>query len=126
MWGYHLTVDCAGCNDAIKDRHAVAAFAADMVSALAMAAYGAAQITRFGQDPKVAGFTLVQLIETSYITAHFCDRTGEAYIDVFSCRKFSIDDAIAVIQRHFEPLDYSHSYQERQAPAAAPRRQASA
>ena len=126
MWGYHLTVDCEGCNDAIKDRQAVAAFAVDMVSALGMSAYGPAQIVRFGKDSKVAGITLVQLVETSNITAHFCDHTGEAYIDIFSCKSYSIADAIAVIQRHFEPTDTCHSYRERQAPVAARRRLASA
>ena len=116
MWGYHLTVDCAGCNDAITNENAVAAFAKDMVEALDMTAFGEPQIVRFGEDPKVTGFTLIQLIETSNIAAHFCDYSGEAYIDVFSCKKFDIKDAIAVVEKHFAPVAYNHSYQERLAP----------
>ena len=117
MWGYHLTVDCAGCNDNIKDKAAVGRFAADMVSALRMRAYGPPQTVRFGEDPAVTGITLVQLIETSNITGHFCDQTGEAYIDIFSCRKFAVEDAIGVIEWHFSPRAFEHTYQERQAPA---------
>jgi hypothetical protein len=30
-------------------------------------------------DPKQLGYSLVQLIETSAITGHFCDRSGDAY-----------------------------------------------
>ncbi len=119
MWGYHLTVDCAGCNGAIRDEAAIRAFAADMVSALGMVAFGAPMTVRFGVDPKVAGFTLVQLIESSNITGHFCEQSGEAYIDIFSCKTFAIADAIAVIEAHFAPQGLSHAYRERQAPAMA-------
>ncbi len=118
MWGYHLTVDCAGCNDAIKDEAAVARFAADMVATLGMRAYGPAQTVRFGDDPKVTGITLVQLIETSNITGHFCDHSGEAYIDIFSCKAYEIEEALSVIDWHFAPAARRHKYQERQAPTA--------
>jgi S-adenosylmethionine/arginine decarboxylase-like enzyme len=116
MWGYHLSVDCAGCNLQITDAGAIANFAAAMVAALQMTAYGTPTIVRFGKDPKVTGYTLVQLIETSNITAHFCDHSGEAYIDIFSCRKFEIGAALDVIARHFEPQAYQQNYLERLAP----------
>lgn len=117
MWGYHLSVDCAGCNDNIKDKAALADFSEDLVRALGMRAFGAPRTVRFGEDPKVTGYTLVQLIETSNITGHFCDYSGEAYIDIFSCRQFSQNAALAVINRHFAPKAYNVHYQERQAPA---------
>jgi len=116
MWGYHLTIDCAGCNANISNHDALAAFARDMVDALDMKAYGEPQLVRFGDDPKVTGYTLIQLIETSNISGHFCDYSGEAYIDVFSCKAFEAEAALAVVQRHFAPADYVTSYQERQAP----------
>ena len=119
MWGYHLTADCAGCNGNIKDGKAIAAFSAELVEALAMKVYGAPQIVRFGEDPKVTGYTLVQLIETSNITAHFCDYSGEAYIDIFSCKAFAIEDAMRVIDKHFAPVACNRSYQERLAPQLA-------
>ena len=50
-----------------------------------------------------SGFTLVQLIETSNVTAHFCDHSGEAYFDIFSCKDFDENVALEVIDRHFEP-----------------------
>lgn len=116
MWGYHLRLDAAGCNDSIKDAESVARFATDLVSTIGMTAYGAPQIVRFGDDPKVSGFTLVQLIETSNINAHFCDFTAEAYVDIFSCKPFDTDLAIACFARHFEPTAISHDFKARQAP----------
>ena len=103
-FGQHLVVDAAGCNDRISDRDAIAAFALDLVKAIDMKAYGAPWIEHFGHDlPKASGYTLVQLIETSNVTAHFCDHSGEAYFDIFSCKAFDECVALEVIDRHFEP-----------------------
>ena len=116
-FGQHLIVDAAGCNDRISDRDAIAAFAADLVKAIDMKAYGAPWIEHFGHDlPKASGFTLVQLIETSNINAHFCDDSGEAYFDIFSCKSFEEAVAIEVIQNHFEPLQCETRSVVRQAP----------
>jgi S-adenosylmethionine/arginine decarboxylase-like enzyme len=117
-FGQHLVVDAAGCNDRISDRDAIAAFAHDLVKAIGMKAYGAPWIEHFGHDlPKASGFTLVQLIETSNISAHFCDHSGEAYIDVFSCKSFDENVAIEVIAQHFAPSQCATRSMIRQAPA---------
>jgi len=103
-FGQHLIVDAAGCNHRISDRDAIAAFAEDLVKAIDMKAYGAPWIEHFGHDlPKTSGFTLVQLIETSNVCAHFCDHSGEAYFDIFSCKAFDESIALDVIDRFFEP-----------------------
>jgi S-adenosylmethionine/arginine decarboxylase-like enzyme len=121
-FGQHLIVDAAGCNANISDRDALARFARELVSAIDMKAYGEPWIEHFGHDlPKASGFTLVQLIETSNISAHFCDHSGEAYIDVFSCKSFDEAVALAVIERHFQPTACRTQSMTRQAPRAEAR-----
>ena len=72
-WGYHLMLDCAGADHArITSGENIAAFAKTLVERIDMVAYGEPQVVRFGSDDK-AGYTLVQLIETSNICAHFCN-----------------------------------------------------
>ena len=116
-FGQHLVVDAAGCNDRISDRDAIAAFALDLVKAIDMKAYGAPWIEHFGHEmPKTSGYTLVQLIETSNVTAHFCDHSGEAYFDIFSCKDFSESVALEVIDQHFEPTACETRSLTRQAP----------
>jgi len=56
---------------------------------------------------------LVQLIETSNICAHFVDATGEAYIDVFSCKDFDIDVVMETITEFFGPDSISMYQLER-------------
>ena len=118
-FGQHLVVDAAGCNERISDGDAIAAFAEDLVKAIDMKAFGAPWIEHFGHDlPKASGFTLVQLIETSNVTAHFCDHSGEAYFDIFSCKSFDEQAALAVIDRYFEPDVCQTRSLTRQAPRA--------
>ena len=55
-----------------------------------MKRFGETQVVHFGEDEKVAGFSMVQLIETSLISAHFANLTNTVYLDVFSCKPYDI------------------------------------
>ena len=73
-------------------------------SASACAPYRAPTIAHFAaSNPGTSGHTLVQLVETSSITAHFAENRGEMYLDVFSCRPFAEADVVAVCRAFFEP-----------------------
>ena len=45
----------------------------------------------------------MQLIETSAVTGHFCDLSGDIYLDVFSCKDFDPEVAIEVVRQYFRP-----------------------
>ncbi len=120
MWGMHLTVDVSDCNENRSDAKAIADFAREMVQRIGMTAYGDPWIVHFAKEnPKAAGYTLTQLIETSNITAHFCDYTGECYFDVFSCKEFDVDTALDVIAEHFGSRNWTYNCVVRQAPASS-------
>jgi S-adenosylmethionine/arginine decarboxylase-like enzyme len=72
-----------------------------------MVPYGDPWVKHFGTGNK-AGYTLVQLIETSNITAHFAEEDNSAYIDVFSCKDFKQKDVEEVVQNYFKP-EHVHS-----------------
>jgi len=115
VWGHHLTVDCRACViNKITSAENIYNFSKELVDRIDMVAYGEPQIIMFGSDDK-AGFTLVQLIETSNICAHFCNDTGDAYIDVFSCKPFDQDEVTKVISKYFHPSNQTVHYRERQA-----------
>jgi len=52
-------------------------------------------------DPDACGYTLVQLIETSSIVAHFSEKLGTAYINIFSCKEFDPDLAATFTTQFF-------------------------
>jgi S-adenosylmethionine/arginine decarboxylase-like enzyme len=79
-------------------------FVETLVTAIDMKAYGPPVLEHFAEHvPEAAGYSLVQLIETSAITGHFCDSSGDAYIDIFSCKEFSEQVAVDVIRSAFRP-----------------------
>ncbi len=82
-----------------------------------MTAYGDPQVVHFGEaGSDKEGFTLVQLIETSNICAHFCNATKEVYLDVFSCKEFNEQDVLKVFNKYFAPEDFAFKKLVRQAP----------
>ena len=97
-WGFHMLLDCAELDHAcITSENTIYNFAKRLVQDIDMVAYGEPQIVNFGSGNK-AGYTLVQLIETSNIVAHFVPDDGMGgnamYLDVFSCKEY--DDAIVI------------------------------
>ena len=86
-WGYHLILDCKSGNlDQVSSAENIKLFVQELITAIDMVAYGDPVIEHFAtHDKDAAGYSLVQLIETSSITGHFVDRNGDCYIDIFSC-----------------------------------------
>jgi S-adenosylmethionine decarboxylase len=113
-WGQHLVLDLGGCNENILTKEGIAKFVKELVKAIDMVAYGEPQIVHFAEHSyEAAGYSLVQLIETSAIMGHFSDNNRDAYLDVFSCKKFSNETAIAVVKKHFAPTQIKFSCLDR-------------
>ena len=118
-WGYHLILDCKGSKmskELVKDAKFIKEFTKMLVDGIEMKAYGKPIIEHFAtHEEKASGFSLVQLIETSSITGHFCDINCDFYLDIFSCKSFSIDTAKEIVYSYFEPKSMKTVFLERQA-----------
>ena len=103
-WGQHLILDLGGCNGNIALKESIRAFVAELVDAIDMVAYGEPIIEHFAtHSQEAAGYSLVQLIETSAISAHFSDHNRDVYLDVFSCKSFDSNRVVQVVDKYFEP-----------------------
>ena len=115
-WGYHLIIDAAKCSPAkIRCARNIDTFAKTLVKRIDMVPFGNPQIQHFGSGNK-AGFTLVQLIETSNITAHFVEETNDMYLDVFSCKPFEAKAVTETVLEFFGYADANIQFLTRQAP----------
>lgn len=116
-WGYHLILDCSSCDiSCITSRDTLYQFIKTLVQEIDMKAYGEPLIEHFAEhDPEAAGYSLVQLIETSSITGHFVDKNGDAYIDIFSCKTFEVERAKSVVQKYLHPKKIRMTFIHRQA-----------
>jgi S-adenosylmethionine/arginine decarboxylase-like enzyme len=67
-----------------------------------MKRFGETQVVHFGEDEKVAGYSMVQLIETSLISAHFANQSNATYLDVFSCKAYDPEVVREFSQNYFD------------------------
>lgn len=115
-WGHHLIVNAGSCNlTSISNAENIRDFAIRLVKDIDMVAYGEPQIVHFGSGNK-AGYTLVQLIETSNICAHFVEEYKEVYLDVFSCKPFDVEIVVSLVKEYFGSKNVEVMYMDRKAP----------
>ena len=102
-WGYHLIINAGGClAPAIRQSSIIRGFTKRLVREIDMVAYGEPQVIMFGTGNK-KGYTLVQLIETSNICAHFVEESNDMYLDVFSCKNFDKATVENIVRDVFQP-----------------------
>lgn len=88
-WGMEASVDLYECDpEIIRDAQKIKQFVYELCELIEMKRFGDCTVVHFGEDEKVAGFSMTQLIETSLISAHFANLTNAAYINIFSCKDF--------------------------------------
>jgi len=115
-WGKHLILDAAGCSPKmIGNAVVVKSFAKSLVKRIDMVPYGEPQVVMFGSGNK-KGYTLVQLIETSNITAHFVEENNSMYLDVFSCKDFDSSVVEEAVKEYFDAQVFKSTTILRQAP----------
>lgn len=89
LWGLLTSLDIHGCNpETIRSAVAIRQYVIELVDLIGMKRYGECHVVHFGEDERVAGYSAVQLIETSLISGHFANASNAAYIDVFSCAPY--------------------------------------
>jgi len=104
------------CHRSIRSKQTIHDFTKELVKNIDMIPYGEPQIQHFGSGNK-AGYTLVQLIETSNICAHFVEETNDMYLDVFSCKPFTNSIVEQAVDKYFLPMHIRSSFRPRQAPS---------
>lgn len=100
-WGKHLILDAAHViPNTIRNPAVIHDFNKALVKRIDMVPYGIQQIVMFGSGNK-KGYTLVQLIETSNICAHFVEENNSMYLDVFSCKDFDAEVVKDTVKEFF-------------------------
>lgn len=88
-WGISTALDLYDCDpQIIRDAGKIRAFVVELCDRLEMRRFGECQVVDFGEDERVSGFSMTQLIETSLISGHFANATNAAYLDIFSCKYY--------------------------------------
>jgi S-adenosylmethionine/arginine decarboxylase-like enzyme len=109
-WGISTAIDIHGCNPAkVQDEATIKRFIYELCDFIKMKRYGDCMVVRFGEGVMI-GYSAVQLIETSLISAHFVDASSAGYIDIFSCKYYRPEDALTFCKDFFEAKDAKYNY----------------
>jgi len=107
-WGISSSIDLYECDlKRMQDADAIREFVRTLCDRIKMRRYGETQVVYFGDDPRVTGFSMTQLIETSLISAHFADASCAIYLDVFSCAPYEPDDVAKFAAEYFKAARYN-------------------
>ena len=90
-WGLASSIDIYECNpETIRNAEKIKEFVVQLCDLIEMKIFGETVVVNFGEDERVAGYSMMQLIETSLISAHFANATNTVYLDVFSCKQYEV------------------------------------
>ena len=113
-WGMSTSVDLYGCNPStIRDDKKIKEYVKQLCDLIEMKRFGKCQVIHFGEDPKVSGFSMTQLIETSLISGHFANNTNAAYLDIFSCKWYDVEQMVGFSRKFFEAKYVIHKVSKR-------------
>ena len=106
-WGVSSSIDLYDCDlTLMQNADAIREFVKILCDRIKMRRYGETQVVFFGDEPRVQGFSMTQLIETSLISAHFADASRAIYLDVFSCAPYDPEDAAQFAKDYFKASRY--------------------
>lgn len=105
-WGILTSVDIHDCDPGlIRSASAIKDFVIQLCELIEMKRFGEPTIVHFGEDERVAGYSMTQLIETSLISAHFANQTNSIYLDIFSCKYYDPQKAAEFSRNFFKGKD---------------------
>ncbi len=111
VWGLLTSIDLHYCNpELIRDAEAIKRYVDELCQLIEMKKFGDTLVVDFGEDERVAGFSMTQLIETSLISGHFANLTNAAYIDIFSCKYYDPQVAADFTQKYFQAKEMKIHY----------------
>lgn len=106
-WGVSSSIDLYDCDlSLMQNAEAIREFVVLLCDRIKMRRYGETQVVFFGDEPRVQGFSMTQLIETSLISAHFADASRAIYLDVFSCAPYDPEDAAQFAKEYFKASNF--------------------
>ena len=110
-WGLSSSVDLYDCNpEIIRSAEKIKEYVFELCKLIDMKRFGECTVVNFGEDEKVAGYSMTQLIETSLISGHFANKTNAAYLDIFSCKYYEPSVVEEFSRKFFEAKSSNLKY----------------
>ena len=114
-FGLSTGINFYRCNPLkIRSKLTLEDFIVSLCDLIDMKRHGKPIIEYFGNEDRVKGYSLVQLIETSTIVGHFVDESNKGYIDIFSCKPYDPHAAAKFVKEYFQATDIKYFFEHRE------------
>jgi S-adenosylmethionine decarboxylase len=102
-YGMHLTVRIANVEKqaVLNDRDAVAGFLTDLVDRVGMRVLAGPLVGIEEGVPEKRGMSAVIILYESHAAIHTYPELGEAFLDLFSCKRFNSDQVMSALSDYF-------------------------
>ena len=103
IYGKELILNLIDCNpDVVRSRNKILEYSERICKLIKVRKFRRPIIEKFALHLyHAAGYSLVQLIESSLVSGHFSELWNRAYINIFSCKNFDAEKAAAFTKRFF-------------------------
>ena len=103
IFGKELILNLYDCHPkSVRSKKKILEYSDKICKLIKVKKYGQPIIERFALHlDHAAGYSLVQLIESSLVSGHFSEFWNAAYINIFSCQNFDDKKAAAFTKKFF-------------------------
>jgi S-adenosylmethionine/arginine decarboxylase-like enzyme len=108
-WGLSTAIDMHDCDpNLLKDSEAIREYAAKVCEVIESKPWGPCHIQHFGTN-EVAGYSMMQLVETSLVSGHFVNKTNRIFLDIFTCKYYDPTKAVELSKQFFKAKDVTYT-----------------
>lgn len=105
-WGLTTSIDLHSCDpNLLKNAEAIKEYTAKVCALIDAKPWGPCHVQYFGINPEVAGYSMMQLVETSLVSGHFANKTNRIFLDIFSCKYYDALKAAQFSKEFFRAKD---------------------
>lgn len=105
-WGLSTAIDLHDCDpDLLKNAEKIREYIAKVCALIDAKPWGPCHVQHFGINPDVAGYSMMQLVETSLVSGHFANKTNRIFLDIFSCKYYDPIKAAEFSKEFFKAKD---------------------
>ncbi|MFH1426426.1 MAG: S-adenosylmethionine decarboxylase [Candidatus Kerfeldbacteria bacterium] len=106
-WGLYTSIDLYGCEpELLRDEENIRNYTHELCDRLGVKRFEDTKIVEFGDDPRVHGYSMVQLIESSLVSGHFANESDAVYMDIFSCKFYDVNVVVETSKKFFKTENY--------------------
>lgn len=116
QYGIELILDLYDCDlKKISDGEYISKYLIELCdNVIEMVRFGKPIVEHFGhENPITAGYSMVQLIETSCVSGHFSEHKKSCYINIFSCKWFDMEKAAEFTKNWFGASEVNRRFLDR-------------